>query len=153
MIVVLCERRRRRRRSSHFTAELDTHSKWCSTIYLRNQICRLGTIDINLFTLKWKTQIFKNEIKRSRSCRRNHQDGIWANDEEHHLLYLFSSEMKRTRRRREGQQRERKKEREQYYIFLSLCLSFINNERKGRRRDSTAEQLVPWEQKKIIFNG
>ncbi len=37
MIVVLCERRI----YSNFTAELYTHTKWCSTIYLRNKKCWL----------------------------------------------------------------------------------------------------------------
>jgi hypothetical protein len=37
MIIVLCERRI----YSNFTAELYTHTKWCSTTYLRNKKCRV----------------------------------------------------------------------------------------------------------------
>lgn len=86
------------------------------------------TIDINLFTLKWKTQIFKIEKEKS---------GEWNLSKRGRTSSFFTFTCLARKWRDEEEQRERERERR------SISLSFSPSSTRGRRRrDSTAEQQL-----------
>jgi hypothetical protein len=85
--------------------------------HLLTQQKMLGsTADINIFTLKEKTQIFKMK-KKKMEYEQVRKKNIFLH------IYLFSSEMKK--------RRTTEREREQYYISLSL--SFIDKHDKKEK--------------------
>ena len=78
------------------------------------------TIDINLFTLKWKTQIFKNEEEKSVEWNMSKR---WRTSS----FFTFTCLARKWRDEEEEEQRE--KESERCYISLS----FINNDDDERK--------------------
>ena len=128
MIVVLCERRI----YSNFTVELYTHSKWCSTIYLRNKICRL--VQPTSIYSPWNEK--RKYLRWRRKKRNNDDDGIWAKEENILLyIYLFSSEMKGRREQHKERERKRRERRERAILYLSLSLSTKTTKKKKRKEE------------------